>query len=121
MNKDSFCNLRFGYRLAIAISNILLAVLLLLVCFFPFLLITWVLAFLYNLSDHTVVAVLVLAIWLWLICSAGIFIRVAVLALYKKRWSLTFQSLPFVGGGVLYLLAYFTGGLAIIKAFFELG
>jgi hypothetical protein len=115
MNNVIIRDLRVGYSVAIGIVNTLLASLLIVACLVPNFWITWFLAFIYTIDEHPASALLILAIWLWGVCSAGIFVSVALRSFIKKSWSLFQQSLPFVVGAVLALFTYFAGWWPIIR------
>ena len=115
MNRAVHSNLRSGLSVVIGIGNTLLAVVLVVVCLVPPFWLVWFYALFYTWDEHRGSAILIVAMWLWGVCSAGIFVSVALRAMIKKSWSLTHQSLPFVVGGVLCLLAYFAGWWPIIS------
>jgi len=112
MNDDRVRSLSFWPSRLIGIGNILLALLLALYCIIP--VISWLLVFLYTIADHPFAAFLLLVTWLGGICSTFLFVRVALLCLVERRWHLSFQIFPFIGGTVLFLIAYYSGGWKII-------
>ena len=103
MKENQFYNLSQAARFAIGICNVVLAAgCLVLLAFVIMLLLFTAGAKNWNPSYRGGLIFLTVS-GLWVLRSVGLFLTTSVIAIWKQRWSLTFQILPFAGAIVLYI------------------
>ncbi len=101
-----------GVSLTVGVVNVLLGLAAALACLLPF--VVWLYVALYTFP---LPGVFVATLWLWTGVSALLFFVNGVRALSEHRWGLRLQLWPFVGGFVLCLLVFLTGGWKLLFAY----
>jgi membrane-associated HD superfamily phosphohydrolase len=104
MDQSQFHNLPQGYRLAIGTGNILLAVACLILLAFVIMMLLFTLGAHNWNESYRGGAILMGTSVFWLLCSIGLFLTTAVIAFWKRRWSLLIQLMPVALAVVLYVL-----------------